>query len=296
MNRCLRTTVSAVLLTAATAAGGLLSAGPAAAQTVTSGSLSMTSDEGDYIGQGQSYAYSTQAGDRLDVYGNESGQVVSVAVNGANGDWWYLDLAAPSGQSLAPGVYANATRYPFNEPNEPGLSVSGNGRGCNVLTGSFTVNEVAFGPQGYVQALDATFEQHCEGMDPALRGRIRIDNPEPPAPLELGLDVAGSGTASTLNGKASVHGSVTCTTAAPVSVDGNLTQVVKGTLANGSFSTSVSCTPGEAVPWEATVTPSGSVPFRKGDAEVDATATAQDPVYGNPVTASTTTVVSLRKA
>lgn len=296
MNIRWRRTVSAVILASATAVGGLLSSGPAVAQTVTSGSFTMTSDPGDYIGQGQSYAYSTQAGDTLSVFGNNENRVVSVSISGANGDWWNLDLAAPSDQALAPGVYADATRYPFNAASQPGLSVSGNGRGCNTLTGSFTINEVTFGPHGYVQKLDATFEQHCEGWDPALRGQIRIDNPEPPAPLELGLAVADTGTASALNGKATVHGTVTCNTATPVSVTGNVTQVVRDTLATGSFSTSVSCTPGESVPWEAAATPNGSVPFRRGDAEVETRAAAQDPVYGNNVTAETTTVVRLRRA
>ncbi|MFD9497745.1 hypothetical protein [Streptomyces sp. NPDC060035] len=46
-----------------------------------------------------------------------------------------------------------------------------------------------------LKELDASFEQHCEGGDPAARGEVHIDNPAPPA--ELGLAVALDGKAST---------------------------------------------------------------------------------------------------
>jgi hypothetical protein len=82
----------------------------------------------------------------------DAGQPLMAPVNG---DWWFLDLAAPSGQVLAPGTYTGAPRNPFNSFAEPDLSVGGNGRGCNTLTGSFTISNVVFGPNGYVQTLDA---------------------------------------------------------------------------------------------------------------------------------------------
>jgi hypothetical protein len=52
----------------------------------------------------------------------------------------------------------------------PGVSLDGNGRGCNTLTGTFTVLDAVFGRNGYVQTFDATFEQHCEGGETAARG------------------------------------------------------------------------------------------------------------------------------
>jgi hypothetical protein len=50
----LRRAVLAVALSIATTAGGLLLTSSAHAQTVVSGSFAMTSDPGDYIGQGLS--------------------------------------------------------------------------------------------------------------------------------------------------------------------------------------------------------------------------------------------------
>jgi hypothetical protein len=287
------TTVLAFL---ATTTGGLaLSSGTAQAQDVVSGSLTFTGDPGDYIAGDNTYTYSPDAGDRLEVTSATDHNSVYVSVTGAHGDWWYLNLAAPSGQELKPGVYAGATRYPFEGATEPGLSLYGDGRGCNEVTGTFTVTNVDFGPQGYVHEFDATFEQHCEGFTAAARGEIHITNPPPPPVLDLGLGVDVDGSASTLNGKATVHGTVTCNEPVHTTVSGNVTQVSHRVLINGHFSIPVDCTPDAPAPWTATATPTGTTPFAKGDAEVDATATAPDPTYGQYVTTSQTTAVHLAK-
>lgn len=287
--------VLTLALAMATGTTGLLSGSQAHAQPVTDGSLAFSGDEGDWISGGGSYSYSTDSQDKVSVTGSSDNRVVSLSVDGANGDWWDLDLAAPAGTTLAPGTYDGATRYPFNEGAEPGLSLGGNGRGCNTLTGSFTVTAVEFGPLGYVKELDATFEQHCEGGETAARGEVHVDNPAPPAELGLGLAVALDGTASTLNGKATLHGTVSCNKPVHVDVAGEVTQVKRKQLIRGSYSTSVECVPGAPVAWTAKAVPTGSVPFQRGDVEVEARATATDPDYDQPVTAGETVAVHLSK-
>ncbi|WP_280719850.1 hypothetical protein [Kitasatospora sp. MAP5-34] len=271
----------------------VLTTAAAHAQTVGTGTLSFSGDAGDYISGGQSYSYSTASQDKLNVSAGADQQHIGISVNGANGDYWNLDLAAPAGKTLTPGVYSGATRYPFNSATVPGLSIWGNSRGCNTLTGSFTVSKVLFGPYGYVQALDATYEQHCEGGAAALRGTVHIDNPAPPAVLDLGLGVAVAGTASTLDGKATVHGTVSCNKPAQVAVAGLVTQVKNRVLNRGPYSTSVKCVPGAPVAWKAVADPTGTTPFQKGLVEVAAQATTTDSDYGNTVTASQTVAVRL---
>jgi hypothetical protein len=173
-----RRRVLAAALSLTAAVGGPLVAGTAHAQTVTTGSLSFSGDQGDYISQGKSYSYSTGNDDALTV-SSSSGSTVRISVNAYNGDWWDLEFDAPGTRVLAAGTYSAAHRYPFNG-NGPGLALGGEGRGCNELTGSFTITKAVFGPNGYVQAFDATFEQHCEGGDPAARGRVHISNAPPP--------------------------------------------------------------------------------------------------------------------
>ena len=289
------TATLALALAMATGTTGLLAGSEAHALPVTEGSFSFSGDDGDYISGGRSYTYATASKDHMNVTGNTDNGVVTVSVDGANGDWWTLNLAAPSGKALTPGTYTGATRYPFNEATEPGLSLSGNGRGCNQLTGTFTISAVEFGPQGYVKKLDASFEQHCEGSTPAARGEVHIENPAPPAELGLGLDIALKGTASSLNGKATFHGTVSCTKPVQVTVTGNVTQVKKRDLIRGSYSTSVACTPGAPVNWTGTAVPTGSVPFQKGDVEVEGHATATDPDYAQAVTVSETVAVHLTR-
>ncbi|GAA4861956.1 hypothetical protein [Kitasatospora terrestris] len=295
-NRPLARSAAGVGLALALAAGTTLLTGSAAhAQTVTSGSLAFSGDPGDWISGGQSYSYSTAGQDRLDVTANPEHTAISVSLSGAHGDWWYLDLAAPEGQTLQAGTYTGATRSPFNGPAEPGLSLSGDGRGCNTLTGSFTITDVVYGPNGYVQTLDAAFEQHCEGGSAAARGEVHLSNPAPPAELALGVGVAVDGTASTLNGNATVHGTVTCNKPVAVNVSNRVTQVSHRALIRGSYGTTVNCTPGAPVAWSATVAPEGAVPFQKGDVEVASTATALDPDYQVNVTATKTVAVHLTK-
>jgi hypothetical protein len=87
---------------------------------------------------------------------------------------WGLDFAAPRGQQLTVGTYDAARRYPFQPDTQPGLDFSGTGRGCNTLTGRFTITELRIGPGNSVDRLKATFEQNCDGASPTLRGAVVI--------------------------------------------------------------------------------------------------------------------------
>jgi len=146
--------------------------------------VTMTSDPGDYIGQGESESY-TLAADQISLGGGRSH--AAYGINGASGDWWTADFVPAHGDILVAGsTYANATRYPFNG-NGPGLDVSGNGRGCNTLTGAFTVNAADFAADGTLRSASISFVQHCEGATPSLRGTFafRAGDTTSPAPWML---------------------------------------------------------------------------------------------------------------
>ena len=128
--------------------------------------VNMDSDTGDYIGGGQQWRYSP-ANARIEATGTR--RHVSFSVTGADGSWWSADFAAPQSDILAPGTYAGAKRYPF-QGTGAGLDVSGNGRGCNALTGQFTVTDASFETDGSLRTFGVALEQHCEGGAPALRG------------------------------------------------------------------------------------------------------------------------------
>lgn len=136
-------------------------------------SLSMTGDPGDFILGGQT-KFLTPSDGTFFVNGTASSGVVSMTLFGPT-EFWSVDFAAPSGQPLVVGTYTGAARFPFQSPSQPGLSISGDGRGCNTLTGSFTVLEISYGADSNIASFDATFEQHCEGVIPALRGEFRFN-------------------------------------------------------------------------------------------------------------------------
>lgn len=138
---------------------------PNIAQTV----LAMSSQAGDYIGQGQQYLI-TQSDAVFTP--NTSANVVTISEN--NGDYWETDFAGPSSARLTPGEYLNAQRYPFQPTGIPGLSVYGDGRGCNTLTGNFDVLKATYKSTGALQSFAVDFEQHCEGQTPALFGWVRV--------------------------------------------------------------------------------------------------------------------------
>ncbi|MGD8572720.1 MAG: hypothetical protein PVH98_09670, partial [Gammaproteobacteria bacterium] len=137
--------------------------------------LYMISQPGDYIGQGQEFNIDSSTATFTPQRNYDNG--VTVAVSGDT--WWYLDFAAPGDVELTQGAYEGAVRFPFQSITQPGLDVSGNGRGCNTLTGKFTVWEVVYNTDGTIGQFAADFEQHCEGVEPALFGAIRINSNVP---------------------------------------------------------------------------------------------------------------------
>jgi hypothetical protein len=137
--------------------------------------FTFTSDPGDAVGGGQSGSIML-SGIKWVAWAHETRPAVEIGAQTASGSLtanWSFRFSAASGGRLQPGTYTGATRYPFNS-GVPGLSVSGNSNGCNTLTGSFVVLEAVYGPQGEVLRFHATFEQHCNGAVPALRGEVRI--------------------------------------------------------------------------------------------------------------------------
>lgn len=150
--------------------GALITPAQAATAPVAATSYQFTSTAGDYIGQGRTASYSAPTAG-ITVGG--TGADLTLRVSGG-GDDWSIELAAPRGDTLRPGVYRDAERAPFRTGRAPGLNVDGDGRGCNEVYGQFTVNQIATDTAGAVTLLDATFTQNCEQASaPALKGTVK---------------------------------------------------------------------------------------------------------------------------
>ena len=171
-----------------------VAAGPANALTLTPSagyttSFSYASDPGGWIGgtvesvgQGGSATYTPGQSNGLTTTATMTtyqgfiwADFAQYAADGSLVHDWNIELAAPAGQKFAVGTYTNVQRAPFQTGGAAGLSVFGDGRGCNQVFGSFTINSMTTDRrQLEYHSLDVTYEQHCESPDaPALRGELK---------------------------------------------------------------------------------------------------------------------------
>jgi len=146
-------------------------------------SLTMISEPGDYIGQGLETYYPESGGIfAAGLYFYPKKNSVEVDFRTPDGNhWWYLYFSAGP-HDLAPGPYDGATKWP-GQNGGPGLMILGDGRGCDTDTGKFLVNEFTTDAANNVTSFWATFEQHCEGGGPALKGDVRVQ--AEPQPLDF---------------------------------------------------------------------------------------------------------------
>jgi hypothetical protein len=129
----------------------------------------MTSDPGDYIGQGKPWIWT--GADSSIVAQPYFKSAIEISTQGFDWTWTF---APPEGQSLFPGRYLTAERFPFESPQNAGLDASGDGRGCNTLSGQFEILDIVLDPDGKtVQRFAANFVQNCENLGPVLRGEVR---------------------------------------------------------------------------------------------------------------------------
>lgn len=89
------------------------------------------------------------------------------------------DFAAPGFNRIEKGEYDSAARFPFQKENQPGMDISGDGRGCNQLKGKFIVRDVHYNQNDELQDIAIDFIQHCEAGISYLSGIIRYNSSFP---------------------------------------------------------------------------------------------------------------------
>jgi len=131
-------------------------------------SLHMESEPGDYIGQGQTYDFGSP-GDRISAGGAPDHLDFAVYASGS-GTEYAAGFFAPQGQTLQAGVtYTDNSDYNAT-PSDAGMAMSAESRGCNTGLGSFTVDEIAFGPDRTLRAAAVRWTFRCNVDAPAIRG------------------------------------------------------------------------------------------------------------------------------
>jgi hypothetical protein len=137
----------------------------------------LVSEPGDWIGEGTDRLF--DGPEAVTVKGSHSFIEVQAAFGS---EWFTFEFAAPYHKELEVGEYTRAKRYPFQK-HAPGLTVGGDGHGCNTSLGRFTIKDIHFGPSGTVDRFWALYEQHCEGPHrPPSFGEVRVGEPATTAP------------------------------------------------------------------------------------------------------------------
>jgi hypothetical protein len=122
------------------------------------------STPGDWVGQGKNYSFN---GDEMTSQRDLRGFIVTAG--GFN-----FQFGGPSNQFLEAKEYLDAKRHGFSG-EAPGLAISGNGRGANMIDGKFAVWEFAF-KNNEVLRLAIDFSQQSDSKPPAFYGKIRINS------------------------------------------------------------------------------------------------------------------------
>jgi hypothetical protein len=141
--------------------------------------LYYSSQTGDPIGQGQEVRFTGADGTfSVNSYPNTLGANFNTP---GWTHWWSLGIGTADYSVLQAGAYESAKRAP--SAGHPQLDFYGDGRGCNDLTGRFDVLEIVRDASGAVTQLAVNWEQHCNGIVPALFGQYRYNSDVPVVPI-----------------------------------------------------------------------------------------------------------------
>ena len=83
-------------------------------------------------------------------------------------------FSTETGKRFELRAYGGAERWGFASDGHSGLEISGDGRGCNAIAGSFTVTNVEYTPDGKLLKFAATFIQRCDDSKLSARGTIDV--------------------------------------------------------------------------------------------------------------------------
>jgi len=152
------------------------------------------SDFGDYIGQNKSWDFSNANDSVISVVSADEKTAV-FDINDSAVSSMRFEFASKTGQNLTKGLYVPAKRYAFRGVDN-GINISGDGRGCNTILGSFYVHEYVVN-NGEVEKAAIDFVQICEPKSgdvnensPKLYGSLRYGSSVPDSCNSQGCDVA----------------------------------------------------------------------------------------------------------
>lgn len=137
----------------------------------------LESDSGDFVGAGNTYLY-TGANAALTTSSSEG--FFSLLITGDQ-RWRGNFRTMSTLDRIETGYYGSLKQYPSHNPTRGGLKWTGEGRGCNRVTGWFVVDEVTY-DDSVLTSVTLRFEQYCDASGGPLRGAISWDRSDPTVP------------------------------------------------------------------------------------------------------------------
>jgi hypothetical protein len=135
------------------------------------GKLSVTGEPGEYISYGKTQVFSTPS---FRVTVTQSGPG-NIRMRFERGETEFdASFSTASGERFAARAYPAAQRSGMADPGHPGLEISGDGRGCGDIAGSFQVSEVAYDQDGTISKFVSTFMQLCDTAKVPAQGTIEL--------------------------------------------------------------------------------------------------------------------------
>ncbi len=141
--------------------------------------LYFTGDGGDWVSQGDDWLLTSMTGGLLIERNFDKGVSFTHTLNLPDDQVWRLQFAAANNEKIGVGVYENAVRFPFQDADQHGLDLSGDGRGCNTLIGRFEVLEISYNAFDDAVTAAIDFEQYCEGGSSRAFGSVRVGSSIP---------------------------------------------------------------------------------------------------------------------
>lgn len=135
------------------------------------GKLTIAGEPGEYISSGGTLVFASPS-NKITV--TQQG-VGNLRVRFERGDTEFdASFSAPSGEHFEAREYTAAQRWNMADAGYPALEVSGDGRGCGDIAGSFIVNDVSYGSDGSISRFSATFLQRCDDSKILAHGNIAL--------------------------------------------------------------------------------------------------------------------------
>lgn len=139
--------------------------------------LWFSSDDEETIVQGKN-EYLDLSNSLFNLSNNEQNGVSLVV---KNNNYWLVDFAAANQQALKTETYDNASHFPDQASDIPGLNFSNDERECSNSSGEFEILQLAYSTNELPETFQASFKQRCvpaEEVDestPSLWGEIAIN-------------------------------------------------------------------------------------------------------------------------